>query len=270
MFRKLLNSFTSPAAIILSTAIAFPSFATVVEFETSHGKFEVNLHDQTTPETVANFLEYVNDGFYNDTIIHRSAYTQAGEGFVIQGGGAKFEGVLTPTWLQARAPIINEPLYSNVVATIAMAKGNDVNSATSQWFINLSDNSFLDSNANGAFTVFGEVIGEGMNDVIGISQLARCNINVSGFTELPMPDYACDLSVPGAENYVTIISVTIVDPTENSASSLTPVMNTSLTTTPPTDNNTSSGSSGGSTTWLILSLLGMTSLFRKNSISKQL
>ena len=76
MFRKLLNSLTTPAAIVLSAAITFPSFATIVEFETSHGNFKINLHDETTPVTVTNFLSYVNEGSYNATIVMDLFFTE--------------------------------------------------------------------------------------------------------------------------------------------------------------------------------------------------
>ena len=134
--------------VFLST----PSMATIVEFETSQGNFKVNLHDQTTPITVANFLKYVNDGDYTDTVIHRVEPV-----FVMQGGGFKFPGDFPLTAIDTDSAIQNEPVYSNVRGTIAMAKvGGNVNSATSQWFVNLANNaggsSQLDTQ-NGGFTV---------------------------------------------------------------------------------------------------------------------
>ncbi|NQZ81788.1 MAG: peptidylprolyl isomerase [Colwellia sp.] len=267
MFRKLLNSLTTPAAIVLSAAITFPSFATIVEFETSHGNFKINLHDETTPVTVTNFLSYVNEGSYNATIVHRNAYTQTGENFVIQGGGFRFDGDLVA--IETSPAIMNEPLYSNVVGTIAMAKGSNVNSATSQWFISLKDNSFLDSTANGAFTVFGEVVEDGMTTIAAIAATPRCNLG-GAFNEIPMPNYVCTDGGAGAENFVKIISVTISDSTINSATSLSPVMNTQLSQdNPPLGNDVikSSSDGGGSFTWLMLSLFGMLSLFRKVSNS---
>ncbi|MFT5758474.1 MAG: peptidyl-prolyl cis-trans isomerase A (cyclophilin A) [Alteromonadaceae bacterium] len=262
MFRKLFNSLFSPVAIVLSATIALPSFATIVEFETSHGKFKINLHDETTPKTVENFLSYVNDGSYNDTIVHRNALTQTGENFVIQGGGFRFEGALPPVGIETRPTIVNEPLYSNVVGTIAMAKGSNANSATSQWFINLKDNSFLDSNAKGAFTAFGEVIADDMTTIEAIAATPRCDLGVP-FNEIPMPNYVCTDGGAGTENFVTIISVTISDSSVTSASSLTPVMNTSLTSTPTPTTPTKSSSGGGSMTWLMLSLLSLFSISRK-------
>ncbi len=113
---------------------------------------EIDLFEEETPETVANFLNYVNDGDYANTFIHRSV-----AGFVIQGGGFTFidgERQSVPT----DPPVVNEPGISNLRGTIAMAKlSGDPNSATSQWFINLADNAENLDGQNGGFTVFGQV-----------------------------------------------------------------------------------------------------------------
>ena len=133
------------------------------------GNIDLALYDQKAPKTVANFLAYVNGGLYNLNIVHRSV-----PGFLIQGGGYYFHfdsgsnsyfADAVPTF----GPIPNEFAasgLSNVAGTIAMAEvGTDPNSATSQWFINMTDNSHnsfnLDSQ-NGGFTVFGKVLGNGM------------------------------------------------------------------------------------------------------------
>lgn len=257
MTTKNISKFIAGAAIALSSMSAS---ATIVEFETSLGNFKVNLHDETTPITVENFLSYVNDGNYNNTIIHRTV-----ENFVVQGGGAKFEGTLPPVWIDTKAEIRNEPVYSNVTATISMAKrGGQINSATSQWFINLKDNSAaldpIDSLGGGAYAVFGEVIEGGMDVITAIANVPRCDTTLAGFRELPMPNYTADqcadtTHVPGQENFVTIYSVTIVDSATNTADSLAKVANTLYVepTTPPPSNGDSS--SGGSLGWLSLSAL---------------
>src|SRR5690606_21114093 len=107
--------------------------ATIVEVTTNVGKFEINLYDESTPVTVKNFLNYVSSGRYDGTVIHRSA-----PGFVIQGGGFVFEQQLPLKAINTNAAIVNEPKWSNVRGTVAMAKlpGNP-DSATSQWFVNL-------------------------------------------------------------------------------------------------------------------------------------
>ena len=257
MTTKNISKLVAGAAIALSSLTAH---ATIVEFETSLGNFKVNLHDEKTPITVQNFLSYVNDGNYDNTIIHRTV-----ENFIVQGGGAKCEGELPPTWIETKGEITNEPIYSNVTATISMAKrSGQINSASSQWFINLKDNSGaldpVDSLGGGAYAVFGEVIEDGMNVVNAIADVPRCDTTLAGFRELPMPDYTADqcadtTHVPGQENFVTIYSVTIVDSASNTADSLSPVANTLYVepTTPPPSGGDSS--SGGSMGWLSLSAL---------------
>ena len=102
------------------TAASFSSAATIVEMQTSQGTIEINLFDQQTPKTVENFLSYVDDAAYNQTVIHRSV-----DKFVIQGGGFTFSDEMDP--ITTKPAVINEPVYSNVKGTIAMAKqgGNE-------------------------------------------------------------------------------------------------------------------------------------------------
>jgi cyclophilin family peptidyl-prolyl cis-trans isomerase len=118
------------------------------------------------PETVANFLRYVARGDYDQSFIHRSI-----PGFVIQGGGYTWtpqEGYLE---IEEDPPVPNEPGISNLRGTVAMAKlGNDPNSATSQWFINLVNNQALDG-SNGGFTVFARVVDEDLPVVDAIADL---------------------------------------------------------------------------------------------------
>jgi Peptidyl-prolyl cis-trans isomerase (rotamase) - cyclophilin family len=158
--------------IITLTGMMTDAQATVVRVQTSLGIIDVRLFDSETPLTVANFLKYVDSGAYNRSLIHRSV-----PGFavhVIQGGGISLAGAnnsLGP--IAANPPVTNEysSSRSNMRGTIAMAKvAGDANSATSQWFFNLVDNSqFLDERNNGGFTVFGQVIEKGMSvaDAIG-------------------------------------------------------------------------------------------------------
>lgn len=250
----------STVSKISIAALAFASIsvsATIVEFQTSHGNFKVNLHDNATPKTVANFLKYVKDEDYNNTVVHRVV-----KGFVMQTGGFKFPGKLPLQAIATDSPVVNEPVYSNVRGTIAMAKrSGNKDSATSQWFVNLADNSGgspkLDTQ-NGGFTVFGEII-EGMDKIDTIASLPLCN-------STPMPNYtaaqcANASNVPGVDNFVTIIAVTIADSTVNTASSLTPVKNTSLTVTPPTA-PTKSSSGSGSITWFGLAFAALVSIRR--------
>lgn len=133
----------------------------VVIMETSEGTIRIELWPDKAPQTVANFLQYVDDGFYDGTIFHRVM-----DGFMIQGGGLTVDMQEKPT----RPPIKNEASAAvpNTTGTIAMARTNDVHSATSQFFINVANNSFLDHRDDTpmgfGYAVFGSVT-EGMDVV---------------------------------------------------------------------------------------------------------
>ncbi len=234
----------------LSSALLLASqqaLATIVQVKTSLGDFEVNLFDETTPVTVQNFLSYVNSDRYSETVIHRSI-----PGFIIQGGGFRFVEQLPLTPIQTNSAIVNEPVYSNVRATIAMAKvpGNP-NSATSQWFINLADNSAgspkLDS-VEGAYTVFGQISAADMEVVSAIAGLPTYNFGVT--QNLPLRNYTAadrDDNVPiNNTNVVIIESITVVDARPNTAAGLNPKLNTLRQET--------ESSSGGSVGWAMLLL----------------
>ena len=247
--RLLSKSLTRIAATsLLLLACSMPTWATIVVFETSQGDIEVNLFDESTPTTVDNFLSYVNDGSYINSIIHRSL-----PGFIIQGGGNTFEGELPLTNIASKPSVINEPVWSNQRGTIAMAKlGGNPNSASNQWFFNLSDNSANLDNQNGAFTAFGQVTDEGMVVVDKIASLNTCNAFV-------MPDYDCAGRItPGVENFVTIYSVSISDTSVTSASDLTPLKSKYV---PPSE-------SGGIPLFSLFFLIGLT-LLRQINICKK-
>ena len=128
-----------------------------VKLETSMGDIVLELKEEAAPVTVKNFLRYVEEGFYDGTIFHRVI-----PNFMIQGGGFATDLKGKPT----HPMIVNEFKLSNVRGTIAMAKlGSNPNSATSQFFINLKDNSGNLDRQNGGFTVFAKVV-EGM-DIVG-------------------------------------------------------------------------------------------------------
>ena len=118
------------------------------------GTMVITLLPEYAPATVANFLAYVNGGFYPNTIIHRYD-----AGFVLQGGGYTSPVTATdvPTHKATTAPIALEIKVSNVLGTVAMARGSALNSATSEFFINLSNNNtFLDTSAGG-YAAFGYI-----------------------------------------------------------------------------------------------------------------
>jgi peptidyl-prolyl cis-trans isomerase A (cyclophilin A) len=119
---------------------------------TSKGPFTLQLRPDVAPATVANFLEYVRLGFYQGTVFHRVI-----PGFMVQGGGFNSELQSQET----RAPIRNEatPSLPNLRGTVAMARTNAPDSATAQFFVNLTDNDFLNPNSRSAgYAVFGKVV----------------------------------------------------------------------------------------------------------------
>lgn len=241
----------SLAVTSLLSLTALSANATVVLVKTSVGNFEVNLYDQTTPATVTNFLSYVNNGSYQNTIFHRTE-----KGFVAQAGGFRYSGnnAAPFTAVATQAAIKNEPKWSNVRGTIAMAKvSGNPNSATNQWFINLADNSSNLDLQNGGFSVFGQVTGAGMEVIDAIAALPNQLLTDPNFRSVPLRNYsAADAAaqVPvKAANLVLIESITVVNNDVNSAAALQPKANT-LITAPTTDSGSSSGGSTG-----LLSLL---------------
>ena len=143
MNRKMLNARIKHISLAGVLAIglmgATLANATTVQFQTVMGDFEVNLFDKTTPKTVENFLKYVEEGAFENTVMHRSV-----PGFIVQGGGFEYPGNLPLKAVTSHPAVVNEPVYSNRRGTIAMAKvGNNPNSATNQWFFNLADNSYI-------------------------------------------------------------------------------------------------------------------------------
>ncbi|EEX36858.1 peptidylprolyl isomerase [Vibrio metschnikovii] len=133
----------------------------MITLHTNFGDVKIQLNTEKAPETSANFLQYCRDGFYDNTLFHRVI-----DGFMIQGGGMT-SGLREKA---TRAPIRNEANngLSNKTGTLAMARTMDPHSASSQFFINVNDNTFLDfkseSRDGWGYCVFGEVI-EGMDIV---------------------------------------------------------------------------------------------------------
>lgn len=128
----------------------------MIHFETTKGSFDIELNEKLAPKTCANFIEYVKSGFYDGTIFHRVI-----KGFMIQGGG-HVPGMQEK---ETHDPILNEAAngLKNDKYTIAMARTNDPHSATSQFFINVADNDFLNYTApterGWGYAVFGKVVG---------------------------------------------------------------------------------------------------------------
>ena len=149
-------------------------------FETSLGNFEVELFEKEAPVSSENFLAYVDDGFFDGVIFHRVI-----PGFMIQGGG--FEPGMKQK--KTKAPIKNEANngLKNSRGTLAMARTNDINSATAQFFVNLVDNDFLDYSgpSNYGYAVFGKVTA-GLDVIDKIAKVATTNR--SGHQNVPAAD----------------------------------------------------------------------------------
>ena len=163
-----------PASEAAAIAPAGSADSPVVELYTNKGVIAIQLDAAKAPATVKNFLAYVNTGFYDGTIFHRVM-----PDFMIQGGGMTPDMNEKPT----AAPIQNECRNGlrNVRGSIAMARTDDPNSATAQFFINLKDNGFLDPSGNNpnGYAVFGKVIA-GMDVVDAIATVAT---GTKGFHE---------------------------------------------------------------------------------------
>lgn len=146
----------------------------IVEMQTSKGLIVIELYPQQAPITVENFLTYVDEGFYQGTVFHRVI-----DGFMIQGGGFTADGNKKSTHSAIKLESNNG--LSNDRGTIAMARTNVADSATSQFFINTVDNDFLNyKSGNDGYAVFGKVI-EGMDVIDQISGVATGSN--------PMPDW---------------------------------------------------------------------------------
>ncbi len=196
------------AGLLAAAAMPVPVIAnTLLRMQTDLGGIDIELFDTQAPQTVGNFLNYVTDGDYDGTFIHRSARNPepGGPPFVIQGGGYIFNGPPGSFFsggtshIPTDAPVVNEPdpvNRPNVRGTLAMAKTSDPNSATSEWFFNLADNASLDDpNNSGGFTVFGQVLGSDMDVLDAIAGLSRCkdvaplSFLCGSFPEVPAVDW---------------------------------------------------------------------------------
>ena len=152
----------------------------MITMKTNHGDILIELDEEKAPNTSANFLQYVNDGFYDGTIFHRVIGN-----FMIQGGGFEPEMQQKST----REPVENEAKngLSNLTGTIAMARTADPHSATAQFFINVADNKFLDypGQDGWGYCVFGKVV-EGM-DVVNKIKSVDTTIRM-GHQDVPHED----------------------------------------------------------------------------------
>lgn len=166
------------AGVVVSGTALAQQVGTTVRVATDKGPIDLQLYDQAAPVTVANFLNYVRRGAFDGTFFHRLA-----TGFVLQGGGYVFNDNAAPrvSHIATDSPIVLEASTSrsNLRGTVAMARSNAANSATSEWYINLVDNKFLDPSSPGTgYAVFGRVSAPSMGVVNAIEALNW--VNASG------------------------------------------------------------------------------------------
>ena len=158
------------AALAGLVAFASPAWADRVRLATSMGDIVIELDAQKAPKSVANFEQYVKSGFYDGTIFHRVI-----DNFMIQGGGMQPD--MKEKMTRSPIPLESKNGLTNVRGTVAMARTNVPDSATSQFFINVKDNAFLDA-ANSpdgtGYAVFGRVV-SGMDVVDKIKQVKTAN-----------------------------------------------------------------------------------------------
>jgi peptidyl-prolyl cis-trans isomerase A (cyclophilin A) len=155
--RRAATALLAALSLSASLAIAAEPIAPKVKFATSEGDFVVEVYPDKAPKTVENFLQYVKDKHYDGTIFHRVI-----SNFMVQGGGYDS----TYAEKKTRAPVVHEGREAlakggpkNVVGTLAMARTNNPNSASSQFFINVKDNDFLNPSTQApGYTVFGKVV----------------------------------------------------------------------------------------------------------------
>ncbi len=188
-------------SIPLTDKFADPDSESAVRLTTNLGVMDFILYSTATPQTVANFLGYVNNvsssGNYNGAVFHRSV-----SGFIVQGGA--FKTLSAPNNFSVTtttASPANEPGISNLRGTVAMAKlGSDPNSATDQFFVNLADNSSNLDNQNGGFTAFARVAGNGMAVADAIAGLPNATYNVNlGGTSSSMDNWPLTSASPAMD-----------------------------------------------------------------------
>ncbi|HEV3344302.1 MAG TPA: SdrD B-like domain-containing protein, partial [Pirellulales bacterium] len=161
----------------------------IVTVDTNFGNFQIELRPDAAPNTVTNFLNYVESGAYTNSIFHRSV-----PGFIEQAGGftsssATFTSTSQFTTIPTNAPLALEYNLPNVAGSVAMARTSDPNSATDQWFVNLVDNSTTlgpGGSSTQGYTVFGQVIGNGMQVLNSIAALNVDKADATTFSQLPL------------------------------------------------------------------------------------
>ncbi|CAG1006291.1 Peptidyl-prolyl cis-trans isomerase cyp18 [Phycisphaerales bacterium] len=193
----------------------------VIRLETNYGDIDIELFSSQAPVTVANILNYVTTGRLDRTFFHRSEVNP--NPFVLQGGGFSYDDDAGPSSVDTDSPIIRETSgRNNLARTIAMARTDVINSATSQFFINYVDNAFLDpTSPNNGYTVFGRVI-QGWDVVTAIQNLRAMNLTANtsfaGFTDVgnllntPVSDTYIEGQPIDERDLVQLINAEIIKP----------------------------------------------------------
>lgn len=187
------------------------SFAgTLLNFNTNMGTIQVDLFDDLMPGTVANFLSYVNSSAFANTLVHRSTSLADTGLAVIQGGGytaTTGAGGVSLVPIATDDPIALQYSRANSRGTIAMARQAPPDTATSQWFINTTDNSTTLGQSNGGgYAVFGWVVGTGMSIADTINTLPKST--VGGFPSVPLRNFTAG-GTPTQQNLVITNSITV-------------------------------------------------------------
>lgn len=193
----------------------------LVRWETVFGDFDVEMLPTAAPNHVTNFLAYAGAGDYDNTFIHRvAALSVAGTPSIVQGG--LYKSVIPPVAIATRGSVNLEYNLPNARGTLAAARTSDVNSASSQWYFNTTDNStVLNTSNGGGYTVFARVISGGMTTVDRMAAITRFNVDGGVFSEIPLRFYSNGAIT--AANFVTINEVypIAVYPTASAPGALT-------------------------------------------------
>lgn len=223
----------APVSVDLSDYFGYSGVTgTVVQFDTVMGKVNVELLASDAPKSVANFINYLADGSYTNSLVHRSAALDGASGNrIIQGGGYVTSGTNINA-ITRKAAITLEYKLANARGTLAMARTSEANSATSEWFFNVDDNtSVLGASNNGGYAVFGRLIGNGMSVVDAIAALTKYTVSTT-LNSMPLRNMQTGQTEVLVGNLIIVnkISVIPVHPSVASSASVVSFTATSANT----------------------------------------
>jgi cyclophilin family peptidyl-prolyl cis-trans isomerase len=212
----------APVAIEMGSHFSLPGVAgQLVQFDTVLGRFNVELFAHLAPQHAANFINYVQAGAYSSSIFHRSAaFESNGLTSIVQGGGYNLVGTSINA-VPKFNPIPLEYNLANARGTLAAARTDNINSATSEWFLNTRNNSTILGPANGGgYSVFGRVLGTGMTVVDAFASLPRTSLG-EPLTAVPVRNYSGGVVQPANLAVINSISLISLFPTGAGTSLLT-------------------------------------------------